>query len=248
MKQRLFSLLCMLVGYCLCISAQQATPQQRKLSIINGLFFSEKPEPFPCGVPMQIGLLKDSIAGKVAIANYDTPLSDEARKLAIPVEEIERGEELLKTAQSARLITMTTKCPSLDIELGDAFPKFKLTDNQGKVWTNRDFKGKQVVLNFWFTGCGPCKREMPELNSWIEKYPNVLFVAVTFQSAADIEKVITEKDFRFHQLIDAQSLLQKLGVKEYPTTMVLDTDSKLQYVEIGTTPIQRKNILRQLKP
>ena len=38
--------------------------QQKSLIIINGMFFSEKPEPTPCDVPIQMGVLKDEEFGE----------------------------------------------------------------------------------------------------------------------------------------------------------------------------------------
>src|SRR5215217_207039 len=42
---------------------------------------------------------------------------------------------------------------------------FSFTDIKGNKLSKTDLKGKVVVFNFWFVECGPCIREMPELNS-----------------------------------------------------------------------------------
>lgn len=55
--------------------------------------------------------------------------------------------------------------------------------------------GRPMVLNFWYTGCGPCIREMPELNKWMEVYPDVTYLATTFDSAAQIKKIVEEPSF-----------------------------------------------------
>jgi len=39
-------------------------------------------------------------------------------------------------------------------------PEFKAVDINGKEYSSADFKGKIQVLDFWFTGCIPCRAEM----------------------------------------------------------------------------------------
>ena len=51
-------------------------------------------------------------------------------------------------------------------------PDFTLVDQNGNTHTLSDYKGKTVFLNFWATWCGPCQREMPEIQALYERYGN----------------------------------------------------------------------------
>ena len=62
---------------------------------------------------------------------------------------------------------------------GDSFGKFKTTDINRNKLNLQEMKGKIVVFNFWFINCPPCKREIPELNKLVEKYKEVVVLAIT---------------------------------------------------------------------
>jgi thiol-disulfide isomerase/thioredoxin len=43
-------------------------------------------------------------------------------------------------------------------------PEIAFTDERGTARTLRDFRGQAILVNFWATWCGPCKKEMPSLD------------------------------------------------------------------------------------
>ena len=49
-------------------------------------------------------------------------------------------------------------------------PDFTLRTVQGDLFNLSDYKGKVVLLNFWGTWCGPCRREIPDFNKLHDKY------------------------------------------------------------------------------
>jgi len=48
-------------------------------------------------------------------------------------------------------------------ELGEPAPLFALKDSDGGLRRLDEYRGKTVWINFWATTCGPCRRELPEI-------------------------------------------------------------------------------------
>ena len=54
-------------------------------------------------------------------------------------------------------------------------PALQLKDLQGKAHDLNDYKGQVVLVQFWATYCGPCRKEMPSMNKLIKKMGDVPF-------------------------------------------------------------------------
>src|ERR1700721_19361 len=90
----------------------------------------------------------------------------------------------------AKLKSMTLVKVAGALQLGAPAPDFSLTSLDGKSYKLGELKGKTIVLNFWFTACMPCREEMPGLNELVKSYQNdrnVVFIAITFDQAADVK-------------------------------------------------------------
>src|SRR5580658_2103752 len=69
----------------------------------------------------------------------------------------------------------------------DTVPDLTLPDTHGQQKSLRDYLGRPLIINFWATWCGPCRREIPLLGQLRHTYRGerleVVGVAVDFQSA-----------------------------------------------------------------
>ena len=64
---------------------------------------------------------------------------------------------------------------SVKLEVGDKAVDFTLSTIDGKEVSLSDFKGKYVLLEFWATGCAPCRLENPNLRKAYEKFKSAGF-------------------------------------------------------------------------
>jgi len=121
-------------------------------------------------------------------------------------------------------------------------PDFELQTVEGKTVRLSDYRGKAVVLNFWATWCGPCRKEIPDfIKMTKEKDPKkFVILGVTLQSgSADKIKAFADKMGMNYPVLTGENgtmmHLAKLygGVRAIPTTFLIDPDGKVQKKYVG---------------
>ncbi|MEJ7647317.1 MAG: TlpA disulfide reductase family protein [Chryseolinea sp.] len=117
---------------------------------------------------------------------------------------------------------------------------FKIRDVHGAIINVDSFKNKIIFLNIWATWCGPCRMEMPSIQSLYNRMDTakVAFIMLSVDSQQDFEKVqryISDKGFTFPVYVPAGALPNLLQVKSIPTTFVIAPDGKVVSSESGAT-------------
>lgn len=121
-----------------------------------------------------------------------------------------------------------------------------LTTLDGRPIRISDWKGKVVLIDYWATWCGPCRKSFPSMQKLYEAYknnPGVTFAIVNVWERGD-DRVKIVNDFlknnpslSFPVYLDkTDAVVSKYGVTGIPTKFFLGKDGRVQFKEVGYLP------------
>lgn len=116
---------------------------------------------------------------------------------------------------------------------GCMFTDFIIPDSDGKSVSFSEYigKGKYVLVDFWASWCGPCKREIPNIRDVYKKYKgakfDVLSIAV-WDKPEDTKKAAAEHGVIWNQIINAQTIPTEIyGIQGIPQIMLFGPDGTI---------------------
>ena len=132
-------------------------------------------------------------------------------------------------------------------------PAFAFTALDGTEVRSEELVGNVVVLNFWATWCGPCKLEMPSLQSLHEDKADegvvVLGLATDVGSGAAVEDFLAERGITYpvgRATNEHRSAFG--GIRGIPTTFLIGRDGTVRHRVVGyfAPPAMRAAVNRLL--
>jgi thiol-disulfide isomerase/thioredoxin len=120
---------------------------------------------------------------------------------------------------------------------GKEAPAFRGVSLDGKVYTSEELRGKVVVLDFWATWCGPCKRSMPITEKLHQDYKDkglVLLAIDVGEKRETVEKFMLTKPFTSPVIMgDEAGMATAYSVNLFPTFVVIGPDGKVLSHQFG---------------
>ena len=125
------------------------------------------------------------------------------------------------------------------LKLGSKAPTLSARNVRTDQILNLDsFKGKIVVLDFWYLSCMPCRTVMPILEKLQKKFGKervvVIGINVRDTDAKEIVRFLDERKLSYAQFYQVGQLLASdYKLQAFPTTLVLDGKGNVRLTEIG---------------
>jgi len=116
-------------------------------------------------------------------------------------------------------------------------PEFELADLSGGTWHRADLEGKTVFANIWATWCGPCRQELPLVETLHERLADrddVEVVTLNIDTNPALALHFMEKEGYTFPVLQAGALINQLGKNgAVPRSWILDPSAVLRRERIG---------------
>jgi len=132
-------------------------------------------------------------------------------------------------------------------KVGDVAPDFQLTMIDGTKITLDQLRGQVVVLNFWATWCGPCKRELPLLDKYYEIQRSHGLRVFTIATEDSLPLYQLKKLFAVMKIPSAKRIKGNYPVLQgVPTNYVIDRSGHVRYAKAAAFDLDDLN--REIVP
>lgn len=117
-------------------------------------------------------------------------------------------------------------------------PDIELKSPKGKTLKLSSLKGKMVMLDFWASWCGPCRRENPHVVEAYHKYKKMKFknakgfevFSVSLDKSEEAWKKAIEADglvWKNHVIDNEGKASSTYGVSSIPSAFLIDGEGKI---------------------
>jgi cytochrome c biogenesis protein CcmG/thiol:disulfide interchange protein DsbE len=133
-----------------------------------------------------------------------------------------------------------------DIQIGEPIPDFELPAlGGGEVASASLADGRPVVLNFWATWCGPCRREIPTLRE-LQRSGEARVVSISVGEEPGVVAPFVERHgIDYPVLLADHAFFRSFNGDAIPYTLVLDPS--LRIVRMHRGYVSRRQLERDLR-
>ncbi len=127
---------------------------------------------------------------------------------------------------------------------------FDLKTSDGKTVQLSQLKGKVVLLNFWATWCGPCRKEIPDFLEVYERYKGkgfeIIGVSLDEEGWNVVNPFVKQYKISYPVVIGSGKLVNAYGGFEFiPTTFLINKEGVIVHTFTGL--VTKADLERRLK-
>ncbi len=132
----------------------------------------------------------------------------------------------------------------------DTVKAFRAITLDGDTITKEDLRGKTAVINFWATWCGPCRREIPHLNSLVDKFSHnssVIFIAISDENPVKVKRFVEKNEFKYIVCAGGKDMFKEYNIYGIPVHMIISPSGYIVFRRIGSinSPEELENHIRR---
>ncbi len=123
-----------------------------------------------------------------------------------------------------------------DSELNQPAPAFSLPETYGGSVGFESYRGRPVLLVFWTTSCGICRRELPAVSHVAPEFRSkgIGVVAIHLGGADDVRDFMSSNHIALTSLVDAEGAVgQAYHVSGVPKMVLIGADGKIKRTKAG---------------
>ncbi|MDB5108314.1 MAG: hypothetical protein JWM69_1255 [Candidatus Binatus sp.] len=139
------------------------------------------------------------------------------------------------------------------VAAGSRAANFKLAALDGHTVSLENLRGKVVFLNVWATWCGPCREEMPSMETLYKEFQTnrdfvMLAVSQDTKGRAVVAPYVEKNGYHFTILLDPENFIsQNYDLSGVPETFIIDRKGQIVAHHMGGFDWSRPDVKEALQ-